>query len=72
MQATLWNVGDVIRAPAYAGGFRVWRVVGVFLGGAAQESVIEIETLDRIDNTQGRMCVPCELLESSISGAIKS
>lgn len=68
-QSRSWNVGDIIRAPAYSGGFRVWRVVGVFLGGAAQESVIEIETLDRIETDQGRMCVPCELLEAAMGGA---
>lgn len=68
-QSKSWKVDDIIRAPAYSGGFRVWRVVGVFLGGTAQESVIEIETLDRIENTQGRMCVPCELLEAAMGGA---
>jgi hypothetical protein len=64
------TVGDVIRAPAFRGGFRVWRVIGVFLGGENQEGVIELETLDLIGNTQGRMCVPVELLESSLGGAV--
>lgn len=68
-QARSWKPGNIIRAPAYSGGFRVWRVVGVYLGGTAQKSVIEIETLDRIANTQGRMCVPCELLEAAMGGA---
>lgn len=66
----LWKVDDIIRAPAFRGGFRVWRVIGVFLGGENQEGVIELETLDLIRNTQGRMCVPVELLESSLGGAI--
>lgn len=64
-----WNVGDVIRVPADGGGFRVWRVIGCFLGGEHQEDVIEVETLDRIRNTEGRMCVPRELLNASL-GAI--
>lgn len=44
----------------------MWRVVGVFLGGESQESVVEIETLDRIKNTEGRMCVPQELLDATL------
>lgn len=64
-----WKPGDIIRCPAHSGGFRVWRVIGVFLGGEKQEDVIEVETLDRIRNTEGRMCVPAELLEAAI-GAI--
>jgi len=55
--------------PANSGGFRVWRVIGVFLGGENQESVIELETLDRTKNTEGRMCVPQELLNASL-GAV--
>jgi len=60
-----YRVGDIIRCRAYSGGYRVWRVVGVFLGGEKQESVVELETLDRLHNTQGRMCIPYELLELS-------
>ena len=66
MEPRLWKVDDIIRVPAYSGGFRVWRVVGVFLGDTSQEHVIEIETLDKIENTQGRMCVPVELLDALI------
>ena len=61
-----WSVGDVIRVPADGGGFRVWRVIGNFLGGEHQEDVIEVETLDRKRNTEGRMCIPRELLNASI------
>lgn len=68
--ARSWEPGDLIRVPAYSGGFRVWRVVGVFLGGEHQESVIEIETLDRTKNTEGRMCVPEELLNAALGASI--
>jgi hypothetical protein len=61
-----WTVGELIRVAARSGGFRVWRVTGVFLGGEKQESVVELETLDRARNTQGRMCVPEELLDAAI------
>lgn len=61
-----WTVGDVIRAPADGGGFRVWRVIGNFPGATHQEDVIELETLDRSKNTEGRMCVPRELLNASL------
>lgn len=59
-----WSVDEIVRVPAVGGGYRVWRVTGVFLGGECQEDVIELETLDRTPNTQGRMCVPRELLNS--------
>ena len=65
-----WTVGDVIRAPAFDGGFRVWRVFAIKLGGENQESVIEIETLDRTQSTEGRMCVPVELLEASLGALV--
>ncbi len=64
-----WTTGEIIRTRAHSGGFRVWRVIGICLGGENQESVIELETLDRTRNTEGRMCVPCELLEAAL-GAI--
>lgn len=63
-------VGDIIRVPAHSGGFRVWRITGVFLGGEHQESVVELKTLDRARNTEGRMIVPCELLEASIGASL--
>jgi hypothetical protein len=64
-----WTPGEIIRVPANSGGFRVWRVTGVYLGGENQESVIELETLDRTRNTQGRMCVPEELLNASLGAS---
>lgn len=66
-----WSVGDIIRARAYSGAFRVWRVIGVYLGGTDQESVIELETLDRVKNTEGRMCVPMELLDASLGAIVE-
>lgn len=59
-----WSVDDLIRVRAFSGGWRVWRVIGVFLGATNQECVVELETLDRDRNTQGRMCVPYELLST--------
>ena len=64
-----WKVDELIRVRADTGGWRVWRVwrvVGVFLGATNQEDVIELETLDRDKNTEGRMCVPRELLNASM------
>ena len=61
-----WIVGDIVTMPAKRGGNRVWRVIGVFLGGDNQEDVIELETLDLQPCTQGRMCVPRDLLGSSL------
>ena len=64
--AKSWKVDELIRVRADNGGWRVWRVVGVFLGATNQEDVIELETLDRDKNTEGRMCVPRELLNASM------
>ena len=61
-----WKVNELIRVRADGGGWRVWRVIGVFLGATDQEDVIELETLDRDTNTEGRMCVPRELLNASM------
>ena len=36
------------------------------LGAENQEDVIELETLDRERNTEGRVCVPRELLNASL------
>lgn len=62
--------GDILRVYAYSGGFRVWRVTGVYYGAQHQESVVELETLDRAENTQGRMIVPVELLASSLGAEL--
>lgn len=70
MKNRSWKVDDIIRAPAYSGGFRVWRVIAVCLGGTDQESVIELETLDRKKNTEGRMCIPMELLDASVGATV--
>ena len=63
---TSWTVDELIRVRADGGGWRVWRVIGVFLGATHQEDVIELETLDRDRNTEGRMVVPRELLNAAI------
>ena len=62
----LWAVGAIIRVPAPGGGFRVWRVIGIFLGGDDQEGVVELETLDRKPNTQGRVCVPVDFVDAAM------
>lgn len=65
-----WTVGDLIRVRADNGALRVWKVIGVFLGATNQEDVIELETLDRDRNTEGRMCVPRELLNAAFGAAL--
>lgn len=61
-----WKVDDIVTVPAKRGGHRVWRVIGIFLGGESQEDVVELETLDLAPNTQGRLLVPYGLLNMSI------
>lgn len=61
-----WSVGDIVRLEQSGGGtIRVWRVVGVFLGGTLQEDVVELETLDRWPATEGRLLVPNEILTAA-------
>lgn len=64
--AKSWEVGQLVCVPAQGRGCRVWRVVGIFLGAVNQEDVIELETMDLDRNTQGRMCVPRELLNAAM------
>lgn len=67
MEHKSWKPGDIIRCRACSGGFRVWRVTGVYLGGTDQESVIGLETLDRVHSTEGHeLTVPIELLNAAI------
>lgn len=62
------NVGQILRCRAHSGGFRVWQVTAICLGGENQESVVELITLDRTENTQGRMMVvPIEILETAVA-----
>jgi hypothetical protein len=63
--------GRIIRCRAHSGGFRVWRVAGVYLGATQQESVIELETLDQERNTEGKMLVPVELLEAAMGAIVE-
>lgn len=65
-----WKVGDIIRAQAHSGGYRVWRVIGVFLGATHQESVVELETLDRTKNTEGRIIVPVEMMDNAVGVSV--
>ena len=64
-----FNVNDIFRLPAYGGGFRVWVVVGVFLGAESQESIIEIRVLDKNPATKSDepVClhVPVAIMEQA-------
>lgn len=58
-----WSVNQIIRVQISDNRWRVWRVTGVFLGGTDQEDAIELEPLDRMINTQGRILVPREMMD---------
>lgn len=59
-----FKVGDIIRMPHYetSGGFRVWAVHGVHLGGTYQESTYRLTPLDVTENEM--IHVPCIMLET--------
>lgn len=58
-----FKVGEILRCLALRGGYRVWQVTGVLLGGVCQENVITLRTLDLSDGIGGSECsVPEELL----------
>lgn len=59
-----FKVGDTIRLPHYetTGGFRVWNVLGVHLGGEFQEGTHHLQCLDIVGNAT--IHVPCIILET--------
>jgi hypothetical protein len=59
-----FNVGNTLRMPHYetAGGFRVWVVEGVHLGGEKQEGTYHLKTVDMKENSE--IHVPCIILET--------
>lgn len=59
-----FKVGDTIRMPHYetSGGFRVWQVQGVHLGGTFQEGTYRLMPVDVHDNEP--IHVPCIILET--------
>lgn len=59
-----FGVDDTIRIPHYktTGGFRVWKVHGVHLGGTYQEGTYRLVPLDVKDNET--IHVPCIILET--------
>lgn len=61
---TTYTVGDVIRMKHYptAGGFRVWKVIGVHIGGTRQEGTYALKPLDVTANEP--INVPCLMLET--------
>ena len=64
----MYSVGDVIRHENYetvGGGWRVWKVVGVYLGGAKQEGTYELLPLDLMENKP--IQVPTVILDMSTS-----
>lgn len=67
IQHQTFNVGDVIRMPNYptAGGpttKRVWKIIGVHLGGTGQEGTYAMRPVDYSVNEP--IHVPCIILES--------
>ena len=65
-----WTVDDLIRIKAHRGGYRVWRVTHVQLGGEAQESLVGLETLDMLVNGLGPINIPVELLDVMMTGGV--
>ena len=59
-----FRVGDTIRMPHYEtiGGYRVWLVQGVHLGGLFQEGTYRLKCVDVHDNET--IHVPCIILET--------
>jgi hypothetical protein len=59
-----FSTGDTLRMPHYetAGGYRVWKVEGVHLGGEKQEGTYHLKAVDIKDNAE--IHVPCIILET--------
>ena len=64
MTTQSFKVGDVIRLPRYktSTGYRVWQIIGCYVGAEGQEGSYELYPLDMDcgENIQ----VPCIILES--------
>ena len=60
----MFDVGDTLRMPHYetAGGFRVWKVEGIHLGGENQEGTYHLKPVDMKENSE--IHVPCIILET--------
>jgi hypothetical protein len=60
----LFKPGDTLRMPHYAtsGGYRVWVVQGVHLGGEKQEGTYHLKAVDIKDGAE--IHVPCIILET--------
>lgn len=61
------TVGDTIRLPHYktAGGFRVWQIIGCFLGNTYQEGVYELLSVDVAPRPKSeKLLVPCIILDT--------
>jgi len=59
--------GDILRMANFAsrGGYRLWRVVEVALGGLNQESVYRLQALDKGEYADDHpIYVPCLILET--------
>ena len=59
-----FSVGDTVRMPHYeaTGGYRVWHVVGVHLGGTFQEGTYHLRCVDIHENEV--IHVPCIILDT--------
>ena len=60
----VFKVGDIIRMPNYktSKGYRVWKIIGCYLGGEKQEGTYELYPLDI--NCGENVQVPCIILET--------
>lgn len=70
-EAHQWSVNDLIRLPTCSNRYRIWRVTGIFPGGEQHESVVELEALDRNPCTEGRMCVPVDILDALLHSVLR-
>lgn len=71
-QRMTFTVGDILRCRAFRGGFRVWQVTAVLLGGVSQENVITLRTLDCDHGIGGEeLSVPEEMLLVAISNGME-
>ena len=64
MTIQTFKVGDIIRMPRYetSSGYRVWKVIGCYLGSVGQEGSYELYPIDM--NCGETIQVPCIILES--------
>ncbi len=74
LKSHLINVRDLIESPGFEAD-RIYQVTAILLGGSNQESVVELESMDKtdpqnVDGTRQHAMIPFEMLCAGIDAKV--